>query len=251
MSKKPQPTTADMSQLEQHIVRLEKMRRDFIANVSHELRTPLTVIQGYLETLLEADDINRGALKKIITQMHQHSTRMSDIISDLLLLSNLEYQENIPASTSLLSLKTICKQLRPEIDSINDSLKAEHNIIFNLADNTEIHGDEHEIKSLIINLVTNAIKYTHPPGEIKIIAYKTNENIVFEVVDNGIGIDSKYLERLTERFYRVDKARSRDCGGTGLGLSIVKHILIHHAGSLVIESTPGQGSTFRCLFPLI
>lgn len=247
MTQRPQP----QPMLAEHIKQLERMRRDFIANVSHELRTPLTVIQGYLEVLLQNPTPEAAALDKMVEQMYQHSCRMSDTIADLLLLSSLEHDEHTPPPAKRINLSQLLVDLKPEIHSINDSLGSQHQIIFNIDKALYIAGRSNEIKSLISNLATNAMKYTAAQGKITISCTKHDDHINLSVADNGIGIAAKHMKRLTERFYRVDKARSRQSGGTGLGLSIVKHILIRHQAELEIVSKPGQGSLFRCQFPLI
>lgn len=231
-----------------HIEHLERMRRDFVANVSHELRTPLTVIRGYLELLLGQEHTETKPWKKIFTQMYQHSLRMESLIEELLLLSRLENdeqevenQKNIVISDML---EIICDDAR--------SLSGKKGHIIELKADTKLllTGAEEELKSLFSNIIFNAVKYTPAKGKINVDWYLKEKQAIFCVKDTGIGIEEKDIPRLTERFYRVDKARSRESGGTGLGLAIVKHVLIRHHGELHIESTLGKGSIFTCIFPV-
>ncbi len=230
-----------------HIQHLERVRSDFVANLSHELRTPLTVIQGYLETLLKQETSKIRPWKKIFEQMFQNCIRMANIVEDLLLLSSLEsddypLEENKGILISAM-LETICKEIQ------NISVEKKHQISLKIDARVRLNGAEKELKSLFSNLIINAIKYTPSKGKIKIEWYVEEDQAIFKVSDTGIGIAKKHIPRITERFYRVDKARSRGSGGTGLGLAIVKHILLRHQGELLIASILGKGSTFTCIFP--
>lgn len=230
-----------------HIQHLERVRRDFVANVSHELRTPLTVIQGYLETLLSQKLDETKPWKKIFSQMFDHSVRMANIIEDLLLLSILETDDYPLEEKAQLPIARMMKILIKEARSISGEKK--HHITLKADSRVLLDGAENELKSLFSNIIVNAIKYTPPKGMIK-IEWKIKQGCaVFKVIDTGIGIDQKQIPRITERFYRVDKGRSRESGGTGLGLAIVKHILLRHQGELVVESELGVGSVFSCIFP--
>ena len=232
----PRPVT-------EHIQQLERVRRDFVANVSHELRTPLTVIRGYLETLSNRPDSDTPIPRAIFEQLYAHSIRMEDIIDDLLLLSSLENDEHNDDEFSNVNASKLIEGLAKDAKDISQN---QHQFNLEITPNLSINGCEKELKSLFSNLIINAVKYT-PNGGIIIIRWHLKDGKAsFSVTDTGIGIDPKHIPRLTERFYRVDKARSRDSGGTGLGLAIVKHILMHHDGILNIESTPGIGSTFTC-----
>jgi len=223
---------------------LEKMRRDFVANMSHELRTPLTVIHGYLETLVEQEaDENK---QNIFAQMYQQTTRMKNIIEDLLLLSRLESSEE--KAHKKVSVPTMLKSICQEAKTLSGV--AQHNFHLNIDSNVTIYGDKDELRSMISNIVFNAVKYTPAKGHIYIDWYQDNNNAYLKIRDTGIGIAQKHIPRLTERFYRVDKARSRASGGTGLGLAIVKHVLLRHNARLQIESELDKGSTFICIFPL-
>jgi two-component system, OmpR family, phosphate regulon sensor histidine kinase PhoR len=223
--------------------RLENMRSDFVANVSHELRTPLTVIHGYLELI---DQVDNPELQNIILEMQKQSKRMNTLVEDLLNLSRLESESmlvdeaiNLPALLSTLHQEAIAlSQGRHQI-----------NIISHCQDN--LLGAHQEIHSAFSNLVSNAVRYTPTGGQITIGVEKNKlGSIDFYVTDTGFGIPANHINRLTERFYRVSASRSRELGGTGLGLSICKHVLNLHQAELIIESTIGKGSTFRCRFPI-
>jgi two-component system phosphate regulon sensor histidine kinase PhoR len=234
-------------EITEHIIQLERVRRDFVANVSHELRTPLTVIRGYLETLIKKGDKESESHQKIFSQMYQHSIRMENIINDLLLLSRLE-SEDQPIESVDISVDEILRTLC--VDAQRISAEKKHIITLQADPDLQINGSEEELKSLFSNIIINAVKYTPAKGSITIKWYRDNDAAVFSVTDTGIGIAKEHIPRVTERFYRVDRARSRDSGGTGLGLAIVKHVLMRHQGVLSIESKPGEGSTFTCRFPL-
>ncbi len=240
-----------VSQLPQSIQRrirhLERMRSDFVANVSHELRTPLTVIRGYLETLLPQANDKAPEWEKIFLQMHQHSLRMENIIEDLLLLSHLESAEE-SGGKKRVHVAALLSRLGEEAKAVSG--EQQHNLSLSVDKSLVLKGNEDELKSLFSNVIINAIKYTPAKGKIDIHWYQQDNHAIFEVNDSGIGIEPKHIPRLTERFYRVDKARSRGSGGTGLGLAIVKHVLTRHHGELFIESKPEQGSQFRCQFSL-
>jgi two-component system phosphate regulon sensor histidine kinase PhoR len=225
---------------------IEKMRKDFVANVSHELRTPLTVIHGYLELLIDQCPPENPEWKEIFSKMYQHSSRMKRIIEDLLLLSNLEVDYQIAEEEKQqVLLKPLLELICHDAEILSDG---EHHIASNLEENLFILGQEKELHSAFSNLIFNAVKYTPAGGKIYVNCYRDKDEIHVDVTDTGIGISEKHIPRLTERFYRVDKGRSRASGGTGLGLAIVKHVLIRHNGSLVITSEPNKGSTFSCVF---
>lgn len=225
---------------------LEQMRKDFVANVSHELRTPLTVIMGYVETLSEQPDIN-PRWQRALNQMMQQSQRMNNIINDLLLLSRLENQEK-PKAVTNIDMPKLLTQLFDDAQIYNKSF--DHLIHLHIDSQQHIWGYEDYLRSALSNLITNAMKYTPAGGEISISWYKLEEGVYFSVEDNGIGIEPHHIDRLTERFYRVDSGRSRNTGGTGLGLAIVKHVLYQHGAKLNVTSKVGKGSTFTIVFPL-
>ncbi|MBD9483158.1 phosphate regulon sensor histidine kinase PhoR [Pseudomonas sp. PDM14] len=225
---------------------LEQMRKDFVANVSHELRTPLTVIAGYLETLLDnVEDVNPRWLRAL-QQMQQQGARMQNLLNDLLLLAKLEAtdypSDNVPVSVDLLLLS---------IKNDAQALSAGrcHRISLEADPHLRLKGSETELRSAFSNLVFNAVKYTPDEGEIRIRWSGDENGAQFSVTDSGIGIETRHLSRLTERFYRVDSSRASHTGGTGLGLAIVKHVLLRHRARLEIASVPGKGSTFTCHFP--
>ena len=224
----------------------DKMRKDFIANVSHELRTPLTVISGYLESFEAHFEENETFLKPVQT-MQQQSLRMNNLVQDLLVLSKLESETGTDRSKPLLPVPVIIESVINDAKILNS--EKNYQIKTDIDSSLMMHGYENEIQSMISNLINNAIRYT-PDGSVIQINWSRNNNkkLVFSVKDNGDGIEEKHLQRLTERFYRVDKGRSRSEGGTGLGLSIVKHIINHHHGKLKIKSKVGEGSQFICSF---
>ena len=222
------------------VSQLEEMRKDFVANVSHELRTPLTVINGYLEIIpmdADADPFMQKAMKEMTAQSH----RMQNLIEDLLALSRIEASSE-RIYENVVNMPAVLKQIELEANTLNK--EKQHTIRFHVAPDLQVYGVETEIRSACSNLVFNAVHYTPAKGEINVHWQSTPQGARFSVVDNGEGIEPGHLNRLTERFYRVDKARSRKTGGSGLGLSIVKHVLSHHNSRLVITSTVGEGSQF-------
>ncbi|NMG74578.1 phosphate regulon sensor histidine kinase PhoR [Aromatoleum diolicum] len=235
----------DISQLE----KLETMRRDFIANVSHELRTPLTVVGGFLETLIDGlDDFARADVLHFLKLALDQSLRMQTLIEDLLTLSALEtgapapLEEKVEVAPLLRSIAEDARLLsngRHELSVAIDEAPGCATLL----------GSEKELRSAFANLASNAVRYTPAGGRISLIWRRVNGGGEFAVEDNGIGIDAQHIPRLTERFYRVDRGRSRETGGTGLGLAIVKHILSRHQAELRIESEPGKGSRFSARFP--
>lgn len=242
--------TRDVTLVEQ----AEAMRRDFVANVSHEIRTPLTVLSGFVETLqtldLAADDQQRY-LALMATQAH----RMQTLVDDLLTLSRLEGSP-VPGFFHELPLSRLMKACEQEAQGLSASLSAEGHVqtIAFMMDETLTHsvllGEARELQSALSNLVSNAVRYTPADGRIQVSAQATSDGgLQIEVQDSGAGIAAEHLPRLTERFYRVDRSRSRESGGTGLGLAIVKHVMQRHGGTLSISSVLGQGSSFRLLFP--
>jgi len=222
-------TFRDISESDQ----LDKMRRDFIANVSHELKTPLTVIFGYLETLSFSDD---GYVDDdIISEMLKQSKRMDSLINDLLKLTKLQSTDIPDKDFSQINLKTIANEIKAACKP--EALKNKNNVTILSDNDIFIKGSYEEIYSALINLLSNAIAYSGNNIEIEINYLARNDNEVeFYVKDYGVGIPEESVDRLTERFYRIDKGRSREHGGTGLGLSIVKHIMNRHDGKLEIES---------------
>ncbi len=232
----------DVSQLKQ----LEGMRRNFFANVSHELRTPMTVLQGYLEMTEDPDMIVGPMWTKAHGVMTEQLNRMNSLVNQLLTLSKIEAAPmheledvvNVPAMLEVL-----------EKEAISLSGDDQHKLKFDVDTSLRVLGDDDQLRSAISNLVYNAVKYTPPRANIHVRWYQTAQGACLEVEDSGDGIEPQHLHRLTERFYRVDKARSRDTGGSGLGLAIVKHALSHHDSHLEIQSEVGVGSKFSFVLP--
>lgn len=224
--------------------RIEAMRRDFIANASHELRTPLTVIVGFLEIALAdpgMDERTRIAHLKLMTEQGQ---RMQRLIEDMLTLSRLESDE-YPLKRERVDIKALVEQVALDARALSNG---RHTIDFTV-DGPDVMGSLDELRSAFGNLATNAVRYTPEGGSIKLSWEHGANDLRFSVADNGIGIDEQHLSRLTERFYRVDKSRSRETQGTGLGLAIVKHVLLRHGGKLTIASEAGKGSVFTAVLP--
>ena len=231
----------DISQLE----KLETMRRDFIANVSHELRTPLTVVGGFLETLPEMDGAISESSRHYFELMQEQTSRMQRLVEDLLALSQLESSQVIPLETEI-NVPELLESVLSESKSLSNG---RHRFTLEADRDLWLRGAQEELHSAFGNLVSNAIRYTPDGGEITLRWFRRGSEAVFAVQDTGIGIEAQHIVRLTERFYRVDRSRSRETGGTGLGLSIVKHILTRHQSRLEIQSDFGKGSTFSAVFP--
>ena len=223
--------------------RLDRMRRDFVANVSHELRTPLTVLAGFLETLQEFD-VDREERNRYLEMMADQSKRMQSIVQDLLTLSSIESAP--PPDNEPVDMASLLDKLHRDADGLS---AGRHTIIVENDGHNDLRGSEPELVSAFGNLVANAVRYTPAGGKIRISWRASPQGGEFAVQDSGIGIEAKHIPRLTERFYRVDRGRSRDAGGTGLGLAIVKHSLNRHQAQLDIKSTPGVGSCFTAKFP--
>jgi two-component system phosphate regulon sensor histidine kinase PhoR len=228
----------DVTQFKQ----VERMRREFVANVSHELRTPLTVVSGFLETL--RDEKDPEAAQRYITMMTEQSKRMERLVEDLLVLSSLESSPPPPMEDPI-DMPALVERLGAEARALSGG---KHRIETESEPGIDLVGSEKEIASAFGNLVSNAIRYTPERGTVKLHWHGTPEGAAFDVVDTGIGIAPEHISRLTERFYRVDRGRSRETGGTGLGLAIVKHALVRHGAALDVSSTPGKGSRFSARF---
>jgi len=223
----------------------EKMRIEFVANVSHELRTPLTSIKGYAETLLQDLEDGRSADPDFLKIILRNSDRLLALINDLLDLSAIESGADEIHPTEL-NVKEITDHVIMHVETLAQRKNTRIVTEF-LAEH--VKADPKRIEQVLTNLIDNAIKYCPPQSEIRVRWTDESKSIVLRVSDNGPGIAEKYLDRLFERFYRLDKGRSREMGGTGLGLSIVKHIMQRHNGSVNAESSLGQGTTFVCRFP--
>jgi two-component system phosphate regulon sensor histidine kinase PhoR len=231
-----------------HLRQVEEMRRDFVANVSHELRTPLSIFRGYLETLLDDPKQPPGELLRILGVMEKHSDRLNALVDDVLSLARLEAAEpqlaisgiHLPDFLGAIlrdwEKRFAAKKLRAELDTSSDL--------------PLLHADEARLQEIIYNLLDNAVKYSNVGGSIMVRAKAEGDRIRLSVTDQGVGIPMRDLPRIFERFYRADKARSRELGGTGLGLSIVKHIAQLHGGSVEAESEFGVGTTISVILPL-
>lgn len=231
----------DISRMKQ----LEQVRQSFVSNASHELRTPLTVMRGYLETFLDQElpkPIMRG-----LQQMEQQTHRMEGLVRDMLMLSRLESTKHVTDEFPI-DIHQLLKDIKR--DALVLSGDKQHQIELLLDPDYDLIGQDNELHSAFSNLVFNAVRYT-PAATRILIRWQVNQGEgIVSVEDNGLGIESHHIPRLTERFYRIDESRSTESGGTGLGLSIVKHVVIRHGGQLKIQSRVGQGSSFTCHFPI-
>jgi two-component system, OmpR family, phosphate regulon sensor histidine kinase PhoR len=233
----------DVTQLE----RIQIMRQDFVANVSHELRTPLTVIGGFLETLSDHSPSDPETFKWALGLMTDQTKRMQNLVQDLLTLSRLEDTQNLIRGERV----DVPGMLRKIYDEALSLSSGRHHISLNLETGTQLLGSTDELRSAFTNLISNAIRYTPDNGNISLNWTTRDGQAVFSVQDDGIGVEPEHISRLTERFYRVDRGRSRETGGTGLGLAIVKHVLSCHQAKLEIVSEPGKGSCFSAWFPAV
>ena len=232
----------DITELE----RLESVRRDFVSNVSHELKTPLTAIHGYVETLLEADPIDGRTRGRFLRKIRRQSNRLSALVSDLLTLSRIESSTESPER--VLDLRSAAGEVLNLLGPASEERGLE--LVAEFPDGAvEVVGEEEAIRQALSNLVDNAVKYSSAGGRVLVRLQAENGRAVLEVQDEGPGIASEHLDRIFERFYRVDRARSRELGGTGLGLAIVKNVARRHGGGVEVESERGQGSTFRLWLP--
>ena len=227
------------------LYQLEQMRKDFVANVSHELRTPLTVIAGYLETLLDNVEAVNPRWLRALQQMQQQGARMQTLLNDLLLLAKLE-STDYPSDNQPLAIDLLLLSIKNDAQALSGD--QQHRISLEADPHLKLKGSEAELRSAFSNLVFNAVKYTPAGGDIRIRWWGDEQGAHLAVSDTGMGIETRHLPRLTERFYRVDSSRASNTGGTGLGLAIVKHVLLRHRGNLEISSVPGKGSTFTCHF---
>lgn len=231
----------DITRFEQ----VETMRRDFIANVSHELRTPLTVVGGFLESLQDYTDLSEKDRAHFFDLMRDQTLRMQRLVEDLLTLSRLESAAN-PLQEETVPMAQLLQQLLAEAQGLS---QGRHRIALEVLSESALLGSESELHSALGNLISNAVRYTPQGGEILVRWEVQQGEGRFSVKDSGIGIEARHIPRLTERFYRIDRSRSRETGGTGLGLSIVKHVLTRHQARLEVTSEVGRGSTFSAVFP--
>lgn len=235
--------TRDVTQIE----KLETTRRDFVANVSHELRTPLTVLAGFLETMRDMPEeaLDEAQRSHYLAMMHEQALRMQAIVEDLLTLSTLESSPG--SDPRAVHAPTLLEKIRLQIEALSSG---RHVLHWDIDASLDILGSETEIASAMSNLLTNAVRYTPEGGTITVRWASTADGGArYSVQDTGIGIPAMHIPRLTERFYRVDRGRSRAVGGTGLGLAITKHIALRHEAELTISSEAGKGSTFALEFP--
>lgn len=223
--------------------RVETMRRDFVANVSHELRTPLTVLAGFLETVRELK-LDPQRVRDYLGMMSEQASRMHRILDDLLALSVLESAP--PPAAERVRTAPLLKRLAADADALSGG---RHSIELDGVPSVDLLGSESELVSALGNLISNAIRYTREGGKVKLTWRDGADGASFTVEDTGVGIAPEHIPRLTERFYRVDRSRSRETGGTGLGLAIVKHAIARHQAALDIASEPGIGSRFTVRFP--
>ena len=228
-----------------HIHKLEEMRTNFVSNVSHEMRSPLTVLSGYLEIFSDNPPKDEKSFKLAIDNMYQQAMRMQRLVTDLLALSKME---TAPVEhTALVDVSTLLIALKENAEILGQD--KHQTIILKADENLNLRGNSDELHSLFSNLINNAVRYTPENGNITVSWQILNDEAVFSVSDDGPGIASQHIPRLTERFYRADIDRSRESGGTGLGLAIVKYAVERHDGRMEIRSTLGKGSTFTCYFP--
>jgi two-component system, OmpR family, sensor histidine kinase SenX3 len=229
--------------------RVNKMRRDFVANVSHELKTPATSLRLLAESLEETIEDDPAQARFFAQQMRNETERLGRLITDLLDLTRLESEEGVqnPEAVDVRGiLMTVLSRMRRVARSKDITLVWKR---FGRAAQYTVYGDETQLTSMFSNLVDNAVKYTPPGGRVEVRGGCDDEEVVVSVSDTGIGIAEEKLPRIFERFYRVDKARSKATGGTGLGLSIVRHTIENHGGRIAVQSSPGEGSTFTVYLP--
>ncbi len=237
-----------LNQLAKSARDLEGIRRDFIANVSHELKTPITAVRGLIETIIEDEEMSDASQERFLSKIQDQSIRLSSIVADLLELSQLESGKGILEKESfnlneVINSTVISLMQVAESSNIRVGVKLPEDPLI-------LFGDKNSLFQVIRNLLENALKYSPKDAAVRICLYQENEKAVIEVQDWGIGIKQQDQDRIFQRFYRVDKARSRELGGTGLGLSIVKHIVLAHSGEISVESDFGLGSIFRVFLPI-
>ncbi len=227
---------------------LERIRTDFVANASHELKTPITAIRGLAETMVGDPDVEKSTLMQYMERIHSQSLRLSNLVTDLMTISRLESDQGTSSFTRMNFNDLVRREVRAAASAVEIKL---HSLTLDpFPEPLEVYGDRQNLSQLCNNLIDNAIKYTPEGGQIKVRVRRDQADVVLEVEDNGIGISPQYQERVFERFYRVDKARSQSLGGTGLGLSIVRNIAERHYGSVGVTSQLGKGTTFTFRMPL-
>jgi two-component system phosphate regulon sensor histidine kinase PhoR len=228
--------------------RLERVRRDFVANVSHELRTPVQLVKGFAETLREGALEEPEQARRFVGIIERNAARMESLISDLLSLASLEREDGLRLKTELTSIAPILEGARQAI--LPKAAGKNMTVLVECDEALEVKAEAGLLEQAVVNLIDNAVKYSPPDTSVHVSAWAEQGFLLIEVRDQGFGIPASDLGRIFERFYRVDKARSRDLGGTGLGLAIVKHIAMAHGGDVSVESWEGEGSTFKIRIPL-
>lgn len=228
-------------------VKVDSVRRDFVANVSHELRTPLASIRAMAETIALRGRKDPGAAERFAQKIISEADRLVNLAEDLLDLAKIEAGQR-PVRSEWFFLREVAEQVLGQLGHLADAKAIENEL--EIPADLKAYADKDAVRQILANLLDNAIKYTRPGGLVRITAQQSGEAVAVSVFDTGIGISEEEQTRIFERFYRVDKARSRELGGTGLGLSIVKHLVEAHGGQVLVESLPGKGSTFTFLLPL-
>lgn len=226
----------------------EKYRAEFVANVSHELKTPLTAIRSCVDTLMEGAIDDKKYNRTFLYKIDKHVNNLSSLIDDILEVSRLESNQEHGQFVRF----DVDKIVQRAIETVAENARSKRIIIEKIGASGQyyINGIEDQVYRALLNILDNAINYTGEGGKVRIFCSQKNDNVFLSVVDNGIGISEKHLARIFERFYRVDRARSRELGGTGLGLAIVKHIINTHGGEVLVKSEVGEGSKFTLKFPL-
>lgn len=227
-----------------NLKKLENLRREFVANVSHELKTPITSIKGFAETLLDGAKNDEQTLNEFLKIISKESDRIETLVFDLLDLSHVEQQTEIV--TEYVSLSEIAESTIKNMQNIAEEKQI--TIVNEIKPDIVIDANKDKVSQVALNLLSNAVSYSKASSEVIVRVYKDANKRIMEVQDFGIGISAEDQQHIFERFYRVDKARSRDSGGTGLGLSITKHIMEAHNGRINVFSRPNEGSTFRVTF---
>lgn len=227
---------------------LENIRRDFVANVSHELKTPITAIRGIAETLVDDPEMEYELRQKFMNKITDQSHRLSNLVTDLLALARLDEREKTPKIR--IDLRSLIDERITSLSKVTAPEKMARLIFETPEEPVHVFGDEEELRQAIGNLIDNGLKYTPSHGTVRAVLSSHNNQAIVKIEDNGIGIPKEYLDRIFERFFRVDKARSREIGGTGLGLAIVKNICLKHEGNVEVESKDGKGTTFTITLPL-
>ncbi|MBL7072170.1 MAG: HAMP domain-containing protein [Candidatus Omnitrophica bacterium] len=230
-----------------NLKKMDKIRTDFVANVSHELKTPLTSIQGFIETLEDGAINDKKNAKKFLEIIKKHTKRINNIVNDLLALTEIEHLEG-KVEQAEFDIRYLLDEVVSEFNNVVSLKKQTLNVDYR-GDDFFLRGDKEQVAQIFINLIDNAVKYTGTQGQIKVSIFDVGANLVATIEDNGIGIPKEHLIRVFERFYRVDKARSREVGGTGLGLAIVKHIMKLQKGDIQIDSEVGKGTKITMIFP--